>query len=55
MKADELAEFIGRYENGELVGEKETYTVTLENGKEIAGSIGIKVVFTPGQRFICIN
>lgn len=134
VKADELAEFLGWYENGELVSEKEIYTftaekdrnllakfttmqswenihifmtykrrtfnineylnlpengkytvvyhssdedvatidekgnvkttgtgeavitykVTLENGKEITQSIGIKVVFTPRQWFIYI-
>lgn len=31
-----------------------TYTVKLENGKEITQSIGIKVVFTPRQWFIYI-
>lgn len=31
-----------------------TYTVTLENGKEITQSIGIKVVFTPRQWLIYI-
>lgn len=134
VKADELAKFIGWYENGELVSEKETYTftakadrdllakfttmqtaenihifmtykrrtfnineylnlpekgnykiayessdeevatidkdgnvkttgtgegvitytVTLENGKKVTQSIGIKVVFTPRQWFIYI-
>lgn len=134
VKADELAEFIGWYENGELVSDKETYsftakadrdlvaefttmqsaenvyifmtykrktfninehlnlpkkgdykisyessdenvavvdedgnvkttgrgegvityTVTLENGKEITQSIGIKVVYTPRQWLIII-
>ncbi len=31
-----------------------TYTVTLENGKKVTQSIGIKVVFTPRQWFIYI-
>ncbi len=31
-----------------------TYTVTLENGKEVTQSIGLKVVFTPRQWFIYI-
>ena len=31
-----------------------TYTVTLENGKKITQSMGIKVVFTPRQWFIYI-
>lgn len=35
VKADELAEFIGWYENGELVSEKEIYTFTAKNDREL--------------------
>ncbi len=35
VKADELAEFIGWYEEGELVSDKEVYTFTAKNDREL--------------------
>ena len=35
VKADELAEFLGWYENGELVSEKENYTFTAEKDRNL--------------------
>lgn len=35
VKADELSRFIGWYENGELVSEKETYTFTAKTDRDL--------------------